>query len=157
MRTDLARHRWSFLLLLAILGCATTPSLAPAPAPLAPTAVVAPDPAGTVDRLVALGKSDNRVGEHAEVLCAEIGPRLTGSQNLERAAEWCRDRFAGWGLDARLEPWGEVAVGFDRGPWSKPPGIPWVSTSNPCWLSITWEFPPWTTATIFARRPRMSV
>ncbi len=56
--------------------------------------------------------------DHLDVLCNRIGPRLTGSDNLTNACEWVRDRFASFGIDnARLEPWGEFPVGFNRGPW----------------------------------------
>jgi hypothetical protein len=41
---------------------------------------------------------------------------LTGSTALTRANEWTRDEFARIGLEARLEEWGTVPVGFDRGP-----------------------------------------
>ena len=81
--------------------------------PAAPAAT-----AGGIDRVVQLGRSDNRVQDHLRVLCEEIGPRLTGSHNLRRSSEWARDELASWGLEARLEPWGELPVGFDRGPRS---------------------------------------
>ena len=56
--------------------------------------------------------------DHLDFLCNRIGPRLTGSDNLTTACEWTRDRFASFGIaNARLEPWGEFPVGFNRGPW----------------------------------------
>jgi hypothetical protein len=58
------------------------------------------------------------VHEPLEHLTQVIGPRLTGSHRLMEAERWARDRFAALGLDARLERWGEVPIGFDRGPWS---------------------------------------
>lgn len=69
-----------------------------------------------VQAVVALGLSKNRVMDHVRGLTEDIGARLTGSHNLMRAEAWCRDRFAEWGLHARLERWGELSVGFDRGP-----------------------------------------
>jgi carboxypeptidase Q len=37
------------------------------------------------------------------------GPRLTGSANYRKAAEWARDRLGEWGLSgARLDAWGDV-------------------------------------------------
>jgi carboxypeptidase Q len=74
------------------------------------------DPAAVVARVIELGRGDNQVQEHLRHLCLEIGPRLTGSSNLRRAAEWARERFAEYGLEARLERWGELPVGFERGP-----------------------------------------
>jgi hypothetical protein len=71
-----------------------------------------------VERIVSTGREDCQVMDHLDVLCNRIGPRLTGSDNLNNACEWVRDRFASFGIDnARLEPWGEFAVGFNRGPW----------------------------------------
>jgi hypothetical protein len=63
-----------------------------------------------------LGLTDNRVMEPLRHLTQEIGPRLTGSANLERACAWAQVELAALGLDARLERWGEIPVGFDRGP-----------------------------------------
>jgi len=73
--------------------------------------------ASTLERLIELGHTDNRVQEHLEHLCIDIGPRLTGSTRLQQACEWTRDVFASYGLTASLEAWGEFPVGFDRGPW----------------------------------------
>lgn len=72
-----------------------------------------------IERIVSVGRSDSQVMDHLDELCNRIGPRLTGSQNLQNACEWARDRFASFGIEnARLEEWGEFPVGFDRGPWS---------------------------------------
>lgn len=50
--------------------------------------------------------------QHSEVmdtlswLSDVYGPRLSGSQNLQKAGEWARDRMAGWGLvNGALEPY----------------------------------------------------
>ncbi len=57
--------------------------------------------------------------EHLDYLTNRIGPRLTGSDGLQNACEWARDRFKSFGIEnARLEQWGEFPVGFNRGPWS---------------------------------------
>ncbi len=72
--------------------------------------------ADTVERLIELGRSDNRVQEHLEHLTRRIGPRLSGSHNLQRAVEWTAAEFERLGLRVHVEEWGEVAVGFDRGP-----------------------------------------
>jgi hypothetical protein len=71
-----------------------------------------------VERIVSAGREDSQVADHLDALCNRIGPRLTGSDNLTNACDWVRDRFASFGIDnARLEPWGEFKVGFNRGPW----------------------------------------
>ncbi|MCH9685690.1 MAG: hypothetical protein K0V04_29935, partial [Deltaproteobacteria bacterium] len=72
----------------------------------------------TVQALVRLGHTDNHVMDHLRHLTEDIGPRLTGSHALMDAERWCLGELTSWGLEARLERWGELAVGFDRGPWS---------------------------------------
>ncbi|MFO1010149.1 MAG: M20/M25/M40 family metallo-hydrolase [Planctomycetota bacterium] len=120
------RRTVSFVLsLVAVAASCVAPSHEPAPraaatAPssTAPTAspAVAAVHASDVERVLALSFTDNRVQEHLRHLTKEIGPRLTGSKHFDRAAEWCRSQFAAWGLDARLEKWGEFPAAFDRGP-----------------------------------------
>jgi hypothetical protein len=77
---------------------------------------VSDDP--TIQAIVELGTTESKVDEHLEYLTKRIGARLTGSHALMTAERWARDRFASYGLTATLERWGEVPVGFDRGPWS---------------------------------------
>jgi hypothetical protein len=76
------------------------------------------DPA-TLDRIVSEGKDRSQVWATLEHLSHGIGVRLTGSSRCLEANAWARDRFAAYGLkNARLEKWGEIPVGFDRGPCS---------------------------------------
>jgi carboxypeptidase Q len=71
-----------------------------------------------VQAIIAAGRRDTQVQDHLDHLCNRIGPRLTGSDNLQVAVEWAESRFRELGLEqVRLEPWGEVPVGFNRGPW----------------------------------------
>jgi carboxypeptidase Q len=71
-----------------------------------------------VDRIIAAGRAESQVMDHLDALCNRIGPRLTGSDQLQNACEWTRERFVDFGLEnARLEAWGSVPVGFNRGPW----------------------------------------
>ncbi|MCH7790810.1 MAG: M20/M25/M40 family metallo-hydrolase [Planctomycetes bacterium] len=72
--------------------------------------------ADTINRIIQLGLNDNRVMEHLTYLCEEIGPRLTGSTNVENANLWIRDTYIQWGLDnPHVEEWGTIPVRFDRG------------------------------------------
>jgi carboxypeptidase Q len=83
-------------------------------APLALVAQAPPDVVGKVAEESAENKS--KVMEHLDQLTNQIGPRLTGSERLNKACEWARDKFKSFGIDnARLEQWGAVEVGFDRG------------------------------------------
>ena len=147
--------------LLMFAGCAaepeTTPRAAtPAAAPTSPAASAdpkldkpgsyavidgekAPIPgvrmgdAATVARIIEEGTKRNHVMDQITYISNEIGPRLTGSTNAEKANKWSRDQFEKWGLsippfggadgqtstnpDLRgLWQWNEIAVRFDRGP-----------------------------------------
>jgi hypothetical protein len=58
---------------------------------------------------------NSQVMKTLEHLTDEIGPRLTGSPDLQKANEWTRDQLASWGLEnAHVEKWGD----FGRG-WSE--------------------------------------
>lgn len=70
-----------------------------------------------VDRVLSAAREENLAMEHLDTLSNRIGPRLTGSDGLQAACEWARDRFKSFGIEnARLEKWGEFPVGFNRGP-----------------------------------------
>jgi carboxypeptidase Q len=71
-----------------------------------------------VQAIIAAGRRDSQVQDHLDQLCNRIGPRLTGSDNLQVAVEWAESRFRELGVEqVRLDAWGEVPVGFNRGPW----------------------------------------
>lgn len=73
------------------------------------------DPA-VVTKIIEEGRNNNQVMNHLRYLTQEIGPRLTGSPNLQRACEWTLAKFREFGLsNCRLEQWGEIPVGFERG------------------------------------------
>lgn len=75
----------------------------------------APAVEATLQKIIDIGQTDNRVQDHLDYLTNRIGPRLTGSEGLQAACEWARDEFKAMGLEARLEQWGEFPVGFERG------------------------------------------
>lgn len=130
-RLTLASVSWLASLLLASCRPDATPLIPPATAD-GPTvdvgdaeaadadapAIPKVDGDAVVQAVVRLGHTDNHVMDPLRHLTEQIGPRLTGSHQLMEAERWCRDELARIGLDARLERWGEVPVGFDRGPWS---------------------------------------
>ena len=72
-----------------------------------------------LDRIVEEGTENSQVWATLMYLSEEIGPRLTGSTNLQRANGWTRDEFTRLGLkNVHLDRWGELPVRFDRGPCS---------------------------------------
>lgn len=70
-----------------------------------------------VQAIVRLGTTDGRVMEWLDILSNRFGGRMAGSDAYTHAAAWARMQFAQWGLRAELEEAGQVAVGFNRGPW----------------------------------------
>ena len=65
-----------------------------------------------------LGRTDNRVMEHAEYIARNIGGRLVGTHMLNHAEDWVAEQFRSWGLEVTLQEAVVIGVGFDRGPWS---------------------------------------
>jgi carboxypeptidase Q len=65
-------------------------------------------------------KINNEVKAHSELmknleyLTTQIGPRLTGSPQMQAASEWTRQRFQDYGIDVHLETT-QIAHGWTRG------------------------------------------
>lgn len=69
-----------------------------------------------IEKIVDLGKNQNKVMEHLTYLTENIGPRLSSSPQLQRACEWTASQFKKYGLkNVQLEHWGDFPVGFERG------------------------------------------
>lgn len=69
-----------------------------------------------VNKIIDEGKNRNQVMKHLDELTHKIGPRLTGSPGLKRAQDWAVGKFKSFGIkNARLEQWGDVPLGFERG------------------------------------------
>jgi hypothetical protein len=69
------------------------------------------------DKIIELGKTDNRAMQHLDVLCNRFGGRPVGSDAYENAALWCASEFKKWGMEVIMDEAGTVPVGFNRGPW----------------------------------------
>ncbi len=68
---------------------------------------------GALERIKAEGLNHSHMDSLAGYLTDVIGPRLTGSTNMERANAWAAEKFAEWGLaDITIEPWDSA---FGRG------------------------------------------
>jgi cyclophilin family peptidyl-prolyl cis-trans isomerase len=70
-----------------------------------------------VDKIIDLGKTDNKVMEHLDYLTNRFGDRLTGSDGYHSACIWAVNTMRSWGMMAEMQEAGEMAVGFNRGPW----------------------------------------
>ena len=95
------------------------------------------------------GLAESQVMDHLDHLVNRIGPRLTGSDNLTVAGEWAVDEFKKFGIDnARLEQWGDYAVGFNRGPW-------WGRMTKPVAMEFVCSTDAWTAGTRGPSRGRL--
>ena len=62
-------------------------------------------------------KAHSELMKNLEYLTGKIGPRLTGSPQMQKASEWTLQRFHDYGLDAHLETT-QVSHAWSRGPES---------------------------------------
>ncbi len=74
--------------------------------------LAAPDP--VLEGIWAEAMDNSHFEPMAQALLDSIGPRLTGSPQMERAQEWAVSMLSGWGVDARTEEYG-TWEGWDRG------------------------------------------
>ena len=70
-----------------------------------------------VEKIIEMGKPDNRTMEHLDILSNRIGGRVIGSNAYDNAVEWTASMFEKWGLEVWVQEVGELPVGFNRGPW----------------------------------------
>ena len=87
------------------------------------------------------GLNHSHAMEYASALFDDIGPRLTGSQNLKHANEWTRDQFTAMGCsNAHLEDWGEFGMGWQQ-------LNTWVRMTSPDMAVFIAQAGPWSPAT----------
>jgi len=87
------------------------------------------------------GLNHSHVMEYASALMDGIGPRLTGSPNLQRANEWTRAQLAAMGCsNAHLEDWGEFGMGWRQ-------LNTWVRMSSPDTAVFIAQAAPWSPST----------
>ena len=70
-----------------------------------------------VEKVIEMGKNDNRTMELTDILCNRFGGRLVGSDAYENASDWVEYMFKSWGLEVWRQEVGQMPVGFNRGPW----------------------------------------
>jgi hypothetical protein len=70
-----------------------------------------------MQKIVEMGRTDNRTMDHLDILCNRFGGRLIGSDAYENAALWAASKFEEWGMEVMMDETGELPVGFNRGPW----------------------------------------
>jgi carboxypeptidase Q len=87
------------------------------------------------------GLTHSHVMELASALMDDVGPRLTGSPNMQKANEWTRDELTRLGLvNAHLEDWGEFGMGWQQ-------VNTWVRMVTPDTMPLIAQATPWSPAT----------
>lgn len=106
---------WIALPLIAALGLTVARAEAPDKKPDDATTKAA-DPKAVLDhKIMGEVKDHSQIMKNLGYLSDVIGPRLTGSANVERANKWTKEKMEEYGLsNVHLEPW-EIPVGWERG------------------------------------------
>src|SRR5580700_762461 len=87
------------------------------------------------------GITHSHVMDFASALADGIGPRLTGSPNLQKANEWTRDQLTAMGCsNAHLEDWGEFGMGWQQ-------LNTWVRMTSPDTAIFIAQATPWSSST----------
>ncbi len=99
----------------AALLLALVPSLLFADPPKDKPAPTSADKLAADEKIVAEVKDHSQLMKNLQHLSDVIGPRVTGSANLEKANRWAEKKFTEYGLtNVKLEPW-EIPMAWERG------------------------------------------
>lgn len=71
-----------------------------------------------VQKILDMGKNDNRTMYYDDYLSTRIGGRVVGSHALEDAEKWVAKQFREMGLEVMVQEVGEINVGFSRDYWT---------------------------------------
>ena len=99
-------HRLILLALLLASTPAYAQTLAPSRTNIEPVDTLA------ISFIKAEAMERGQVMDHANWMTDVLGPRLTGSEALDRAQHWAHDRFESMGIQAEIEPWGTFGRGW---------------------------------------------
>ncbi len=67
-----------------------------------------------VENIINEATSNSQLEILAHELMDVVGPRLVGTPQMQKANDWAVAKYAGWGIEARNEQWGEWR-GWERG------------------------------------------
>lgn len=79
-----------------------------------------------IEKIIKEERENSQLKQLGHELLDQIGPRLVGSPQMQKAHDYVVDKYKGWGIDARNEQYGEWR-GWERGithidmvaPWTK--------------------------------------
>jgi hypothetical protein len=84
---------------------------------LSTTVIVTAQSTKMIDRIIDEGRDQTQVASLLWHLTKKVGPRTTGTPQLDQAQAWVMNKLIEWGCEnVKLEKWGEFPVGFRRGP-----------------------------------------
>jgi len=89
-----------------------TPAPTPPPLPAPPPAWASNNP--VLQRIWDEGMNRSQVQPMGQALMDSVGPRLTGSPNIQGAYQWAIQQYAKWGITARAQQYGTWR-GWQRG------------------------------------------
>lgn len=67
-----------------------------------------------VEKIIKEANENSQLEQIAQELMDDIGPRLVGTPEMQKANEWAVKKYQSWGISARNEQWGEWR-GWQRG------------------------------------------
>lgn len=67
-----------------------------------------------IEKIIQEANGNSQLEKLAHELLDQIGPRLVGTPQMKQANDWAVAKYAGWGIGARNEQWGEWR-GWERG------------------------------------------
>ncbi len=136
------RYR-SILVVVAVLAAVRSPASlvaqqAAAAVPQYPVSV--PDNDDIVARILREGLQRSRADSNLQYLLDVIGPRLAGSEAMQRANEWTRDKFRDYGMDRSVLEGFTFGVGWTRGPMT----VRMLAPQRRELLGVSWAWSPGT-------------
>ncbi|GAF94489.1 unnamed protein product, partial [marine sediment metagenome] len=93
-----------------------------------------------IDKIRDEGLNRSQVMELASRMADVYGPRLANSPSFNQAAQWAKEKFLEYGIEAEIQPYGEIGLGWENKYTS-------VHMHSPQYQSIIAYPRPWTRGT----------
>ncbi|MFC7356752.1 M20/M25/M40 family metallo-hydrolase [Jejudonia soesokkakensis] len=81
---------------------------------LFPAITISQSTDAVVEAIVKEANENSQLEPLAHQLMDQVGPRLVGTPQMKNAADWAVEKFESWGIDAKIENYGEWR-GWERG------------------------------------------
>lgn len=80
-----------------------------------------------VEKIVKEANDNSMLEQLAHELVDEVGPRLVGSPQMDRAHEWVKETYSKWGVNVEKQVYGQWR-GWDRGITHVDMMVPWIKS-----------------------------